>query len=505
MFVQNKLQIKMKRILLYVTLVVFGAINLTNAQLADNSQVPNFTATDINGTSHTLYDYLDDGYTVFIDFSATWCGPCWSFHQSHALRDLYEKHGPTGLPGVLSNTTDDVMVFFVEGDASTTSADLNGTTSSSQGDWVTGTTYPILDNAALKTPYQICGYPNLFVICPNRLVKKSYCGFSSSQMTEPNLYTQAGTCPQLVTGDDASLISYTGTTATCSDVNLKVRIQNNGTNPLTACTIVTKNGANVINTYNWSGSLATYDVQEVTLGTVSIASNANLNIEITTTDGNSSNNTITQAITKALQGNDVITVSVSTDRYGSETEWTLKNSNGQTILSGGPYTDASSSGSYPQPDKVIVAPVDCYTFEITDSYGDGMCCSYGNGAFSVKDGTGLIFAEGGTFENSDKRPLEVKSVSSVQNGIDALLTKSGVYPNPAKENFSVYFNLVNNSNVSYTITNTLGQLLVDLNLGNLNKGTHAYSIATSSFTSGLYFVTLNVNNETKVFKLNIEK
>jgi hypothetical protein len=134
-----------------------------------------------------------------------------------------------------------------------------------------------------------------------------------------------------------------------------------------------------------------------------------------------------------------------------------------------------------------------------------MCCSYGNGAFSVKDGTGLIFAEGGTFENSDKRPLEVKSVSSVQNGIDALLTKSGVYPNPAKENFSVYFNLVNNSNVSYTITNTLGQLLVDLNLGNLNKGTHAYSIATSSFTSGLYFVTLNVNNETKVFKLNIEK
>jgi len=115
MFVQNKLQIKMKRILLYVTLVVFGAINLTNAQLADNSQVPNFTATDINGTSHTLYDYLDDGYTVFIDFSATWCGPCWSFHQSHALRDLYEKHGPTGLPGVLSNTTDDVMVFFCRG------------------------------------------------------------------------------------------------------------------------------------------------------------------------------------------------------------------------------------------------------------------------------------------------------------------------------------------------------------------------------------------------------
>ena len=46
------------------------------AQLADGSVAPDFTVTDINGNSHRLYDYLNNGYTVIIDISATWCPPC---------------------------------------------------------------------------------------------------------------------------------------------------------------------------------------------------------------------------------------------------------------------------------------------------------------------------------------------------------------------------------------------------------------------------------------------
>lgn len=59
------------------------------AQLPPNSNAPDFTTTDIDGNTQNLYDYLDQGYTVFLDISATWCGPCWNYHQSGALEDLY--------------------------------------------------------------------------------------------------------------------------------------------------------------------------------------------------------------------------------------------------------------------------------------------------------------------------------------------------------------------------------------------------------------------------------
>ena len=71
---------------------------------------------------------LDNGYTVIIDMNATWCPPCWSYHQSGELEDLWVNHGPAGQPGVSATTTDDVYVFMVESDDQLTAADLAGTT-----------------------------------------------------------------------------------------------------------------------------------------------------------------------------------------------------------------------------------------------------------------------------------------------------------------------------------------------------------------------------------------
>ena len=43
------------------------------AQLPSGSISPDFTATDIDSVEHNLYSYLDSGYQVILDFSATWC------------------------------------------------------------------------------------------------------------------------------------------------------------------------------------------------------------------------------------------------------------------------------------------------------------------------------------------------------------------------------------------------------------------------------------------------
>ena len=73
-----------------------------------------------------------------------------------------------GAPGVSATTTDDVVVFYIEADASTTSADLNGTGSNTQGDWVTGVDYYIVDDASLNGPYALSYFPTIYTICPNR-------------------------------------------------------------------------------------------------------------------------------------------------------------------------------------------------------------------------------------------------------------------------------------------------------------------------------------------------
>ena len=108
------------------------------AQLPNGSIAPDFTITDINGQSHNLQTYLDQGMSVILDFSATWCPPCWGYHEEGTLKDLYNAFGPGG--------TGDVMVFYIESDPTTTEADLNGTGTNTQGDWVDGTPYPIVDN-----------------------------------------------------------------------------------------------------------------------------------------------------------------------------------------------------------------------------------------------------------------------------------------------------------------------------------------------------------------------
>jgi subtilisin family serine protease/chitodextrinase len=92
-----------------------------------------------------------------------------------------------------------------------------------------------------------------------------------------------------------------------------------------------------------------------------------------------------------------VTLSITLDNYPEETTWTLTNDGGQTVASGGTY------GS--QPDGSTVTEVlcladDCYTFTINDAYGDGICCSYGNGSYSLTQGSTSL-ASGGSFTNSE--------------------------------------------------------------------------------------------------------
>ncbi len=95
-------------------------------------------------------------------------------------------------------------------------------------------------------------------------------------------------------------------------------------------------------------------------------------------------------------GNEV-NITITFDNYPEETSWTITNSNGATVASGGTY-GSQADGSTLTITECLGSG--CFDFTISDAYGDGICCSYGNGSYSVTSG-GSTLASGGSFTNSE--------------------------------------------------------------------------------------------------------
>lgn len=291
----------MKKLLLSA-LALIGAVSM-KAQLSDGMKAQDFTFTALNNNSQVvnLYSMLDSGKYVFLDVSATWCGPCWSYHNTHALEDLYTQHGP-------GTTSNDIRVIWVDGDGATTDADMNGTGTNTQGNWLTGVNFPMCNPAsALVNPfndnYEIGYFPTIYMICPDRTVKEV------GQLTAAQLYAEVSPtaqCPAKINVDVAP-ITFTGKLISCDgNYSFVTTIKNRGFNNLTNATINVKNGATTLLSTPWTGNLTTYQTSgNINLNLTGVPSNVDsLTIEVLTTgDQIADNNNIVVYIDNYSQPN----------------------------------------------------------------------------------------------------------------------------------------------------------------------------------------------------------
>lgn len=81
----------MKKILFTAACMAFG-LQASFAQLQNlnvGDAAPDFTITDLHGTTHTLSDY--SGKYILIDLFAYWCGPCQA--TAPKINEFYRKYG----------------------------------------------------------------------------------------------------------------------------------------------------------------------------------------------------------------------------------------------------------------------------------------------------------------------------------------------------------------------------------------------------------------------------
>lgn len=79
-----------------------------------------------------------------------------------------------------------------------------------------------------------------------------------------------------------------------------------------------------------------------------------------------------------------------------------------------------------------------------------------------------------------------------------------VYPNPVKDNATLKIKMRNAAQVEVTVSNIMGQTMMNMDKGMMSAGGHLISFDASQLTKGIYFVTVKINGESYTSKMIVE-
>lgn len=127
---------------------------------------PDFTLTDQSGNIHTLSDY--QGKTVFLNYWATWCGPCRA--EMPEIQELYEEYG--------SNESDVIILGVASPNSGREGSAEEIASFLSENNY----TYPVVmdEGGAMAYTYGVGAYPTTFMIDENGNVY----GYVTGQLTK---------------------------------------------------------------------------------------------------------------------------------------------------------------------------------------------------------------------------------------------------------------------------------------------------------------------------------
>ncbi|WP_235295797.1 zinc metalloprotease [Portibacter marinus] len=113
-------------------------------------------------------------------------------------------------------------------------------------------------------------------------------------------------------------------------------------------------------------------------------------------------------------------IDITFDRYPQDISWQIRegSASGPQLASAGPY--AVSLANQQITETVCLPDGVAYYFIISDAYGDGLCCTEGNGSYEVYSTYAGLFQSNGQFTNAETSVFSVNDIKYrfVGPGID---------------------------------------------------------------------------------------
>jgi thiol-disulfide isomerase/thioredoxin len=502
----------MKNFLL-LSIFVFLTGFLDAQILSGGKLTGNIKATDINGKEVDVFAELDAGRSVVLDIFATWCGPCWSFHNAGILKNLYEKYGPGG--------TNQIRVIGIEADSRTPLSHLYqqvaGTAQvpSSLGNWTQGVNYHIINSHSFNSILKISAFPTLYVIRPDRTVMDIFEYSRNIPMWEKALLSSEPKDLVFSEGIDNKTFCYESKPAP--------KVINMGTSAISKVELeVIKNGevTNVI----LDRSIGVFGETTLDMNELNVNVTTDMTINIVGIDGlrdaEDDISSIDGVLINPVLSENILIVKFTTDFYPGETSWGLRDNKNRIIRSvtykartadqwGGGGVDANKEFTYEI--SINNTDINCLRMVINDSFGDGMLefsTTAGHPVpgveFYLLDGTLLKPKMVSDLRFFSSNPGDQASSTTVFSSADFtsgladqdFVQSLNVYPNPANDILNVQLQLKDGIDYTMYITDIMGAVV-----SKVNNNTNFINV--SHLNSGMYF--LNVQTKSGIFAHRFSK